>query len=139
VSEDILFDSITALGLMIAFYYGLTGFACAIYYRRELLSSAKGFFAAGVMPVLGGVMLAYIFVKSVSDFTGRHDKFLGLASPLQIATIFGILGIAFMLLQRINSPEFFRRKPELAKKGSLIVAPTPQASFATDGDAPGGG
>ena len=28
VSENILFDSIAALGLMIAFYYGLTGFAC---------------------------------------------------------------------------------------------------------------
>ena len=37
VSENILFDSIAALGLMIAFYYGLTGFACVIYYRRELL------------------------------------------------------------------------------------------------------
>ena len=23
---------------MIAFYYGLTGFACTIYYRRELLA-----------------------------------------------------------------------------------------------------
>ena len=29
VSEDILSDSIAALGLMIAFYYGLTGYACA--------------------------------------------------------------------------------------------------------------
>ena len=28
---------------MIAFYYGLTGFACAIYYRRELLNSAQNF------------------------------------------------------------------------------------------------
>ena len=34
VSANILFDSIAALGLMIAFYYGLTGFACAIYYRQ---------------------------------------------------------------------------------------------------------
>jgi amino acid transporter len=34
VSENILFDSIAALGLMIAFYYGITGFACTIYYRR---------------------------------------------------------------------------------------------------------
>jgi len=31
VSEDILFDSIASLGLMIAFYYGLTGYACAVY------------------------------------------------------------------------------------------------------------
>ena len=39
VSENILFDSIAALGLMIAFYYGITGFACTIYYRHELISS----------------------------------------------------------------------------------------------------
>ncbi len=28
VSADVLTDSISALGLVIAFYYGLTGFAC---------------------------------------------------------------------------------------------------------------
>ena len=54
VSENILFDSIAALGLMIAFYYGITGFACAIYYRRELLRSVKTFLLIGVGPTLGG-------------------------------------------------------------------------------------
>ena len=29
LSENFLFDSLTALSLMIAFYYALTGFACA--------------------------------------------------------------------------------------------------------------
>ena len=48
VSENILFDSIAALGLMIAFYYGLTGFACVIYYRRELFKSARNFVMIGV-------------------------------------------------------------------------------------------
>ena len=48
VSENILFDSIAALGLMIAFYYGLTGFACVIYYRRELFNSARNFVMIGV-------------------------------------------------------------------------------------------
>ena len=41
VSENILFDSIAALGLMIAFYYGITGFACAIYYRHELRARSR--------------------------------------------------------------------------------------------------
>ena len=36
ISKKFLFDSLTALGLMIAFYYALTGFACVIYYRREI-------------------------------------------------------------------------------------------------------
>ena len=50
VSEDILFDSLAALGLMIAFYIGITGFACTIYYRRELTRSVKNFFFVGVGP-----------------------------------------------------------------------------------------
>ena len=55
VSENILFDSIAALGLMIAFYYGMTGFACVWYFRRdltktrtELLARRRG--AAGRRP-----------------------------------------------------------------------------------------
>ena len=76
LSENILFDSLAALGLMIAFYYGLTGFACAIYYRRELFTSVKNFFAAGVLPVLGGLALTYIFVKSAqrSRRTGQARR-----------------------------------------------------------------
>src|SRR5215213_6358035 len=57
VSENILFDSIAALGLMIAFYYGLTGFACTVYYRRQLFRSLKSFLLLGVGPTLGGVIL----------------------------------------------------------------------------------
>jgi amino acid transporter len=36
VSQNVLNDSITGLGFQIAFYYGLTGFACTIYYRKEI-------------------------------------------------------------------------------------------------------
>ena len=49
VSENILFDSIAALGLMIAFYYGLTGFACTIYYRKRL-TQRQDFLLIGVLP-----------------------------------------------------------------------------------------
>ena len=57
VSQNILYDSIAALGLMIAFYYGLTGFACVWFFRRNL-RSVKGVFLAGVLPFLGGLSLA---------------------------------------------------------------------------------
>ena len=50
VSQNFLFDSLTALSLMIAFYYALTGFACAIFYRHELTKSVKNFFFIGVGP-----------------------------------------------------------------------------------------
>jgi amino acid transporter len=120
ISEDILGDSIAALGLMIAFYYGLTGFACVIFYRHEILRSLRGFLLAGVMPMVGGVTLTYVFVKSVSDLSepGKRDV-LGMGPPLAIAIFFAILGLVVMLLQRAADPEFFRRKRQVAPVGSL--------------------
>ena len=32
----VISDSVTALGVLIAFYYGLTGLACFWFYRRTL-------------------------------------------------------------------------------------------------------
>jgi amino acid transporter len=119
VSENILFDSIAALGLMIAFYYGLTGFACTIYYRHELLRSAKAFLLIGVGPFLGGAILLYIFVKSCIDLSKPEnsesgDSWLGLGPPLVIGLGFLLLGAVLMLLWRFGHPEFFRRRPEVA-------------------------
>src|SRR5262245_58643008 len=53
-------DAVTALGLYIAFYYGLTGFACAWYYRRNLTSSARNLWMRGIIPVTGAVMLWFL-------------------------------------------------------------------------------
>ena len=74
VSENILFDSIAALGLMIAFYYGITGFACAIYYRRELTNSVKNFVFVGVAPVIGGLVLLWLFYASCVDLSKPENS-----------------------------------------------------------------
>ena len=50
-------DAVTAIGMMIAFYYGLTGFACTWYYRHELTTSPRDFVLRGLIPTLGGLML----------------------------------------------------------------------------------
>ena len=55
LSEDILFDSIGGARLDDRVLHGITGFACAIYYRRELFNSVKNFFFIGVGPTVGGV------------------------------------------------------------------------------------
>ena len=62
---------------MICFYYGLTGFACTIYYRRHVFKSAKNFFFIGVLPMLGGLSLAYVFVKSVIDLRAVDSGYAG--------------------------------------------------------------
>ena len=38
ISDNILQDSILSLGLAIAFYYAITGYACVWYFRRELFT-----------------------------------------------------------------------------------------------------
>jgi amino acid transporter len=119
VSENILFYSIAALGLMIAFYYGITGFACTIYYRRQLLRSAKAFVLIGVGPTLGGLMLLGIFVKSCWDLSKPEnsesgDSWLGVGPPLIIGVGMLLLGVVLMLVWRSGNPDFFRRRTEVA-------------------------
>lgn len=139
VSEDILFDSLAALGLMIAFYIGLTGFACAIYYRREILRSVKNFFFVGVGPFAGGAILFYLLIKNAIELSDPSnsesgDSWLGLGPPLVIAGFFLILGVVLMFIQWRKFPAFFRRRPEVAPAGFLEgeaeIAPAPTSGGA---------
>jgi amino acid transporter len=128
LSEDILFDSLAALGLMISFYIGITGFACAIYYRRELLNSVKNFFFIGVGPAAGGAILFYLLIKNAIDLSDpanseSGNSWLGLGPPLVIAIFFLVLGGILMALQWRAMPEFFRRKPETVPPEVLARAP----------------
>jgi amino acid transporter len=123
VSQNVLGDSISALGFQIAFYYGLTGFACAIFYRRELTKSLRNFFMAGVVPFVGGLMLTGIFVKAFIDYNKVENtysgKFAGFGVPVAIGVGLLILGVVVMVIANIALPRFFRRKTETAVPGFL--------------------
>ncbi len=102
ISENILYDAIAALGLMIAFYYGLTGFAAVIFYRRHLLDSPKAFIMVGVAPFLGAVILTWALVRSAFDLADpanstAGDSWLGFGPPLVIAVGFMLLGVVLMI------------------------------------------
>ena len=117
LSENILYDSIAALGLMIAFYYGITGFACAIFYRHQLTRSVKNFFFIGVSPVIGGLILTWALVQSVIDLADpanseSGEAWLGVGPPLVIGVGMMVLGVILMLAQRMRDPDFFRRRAE---------------------------
>ena len=112
ISENFLFDSISALALMIAFYYALSGVACLIYYRRELTKSVWNFLAIGVGPALGAFLLGYLFVeatRSLSD-TGESysgQEILGVAPPLAIGYGFLLLGVVLMVIWRLTGHDRF--------------------------------
>ena len=123
-SEDILFDSLAALGLMISFYLGITGIACTVYYRRELFRSVKNFFFIGVGPTFGGLILFYLLVKNGIELADpanseSGNSWLGLGPPLVIAVFFLLLGILLMVVQWRKVPAFFKRRPEVVPAGFL--------------------
>ena len=41
LSENVLWDTILTLGMMICFYYGITAFACVWYFRKQWFDSAR--------------------------------------------------------------------------------------------------
>jgi amino acid transporter len=139
VSENILFDSIAALGLMIAFYYGLTGIACVIYYRKELTKSAKNFFFIGVSPLIGAIILGYVLVKSIIDLSKPANSesgasWFGVGPPLVIGVGSMVLGAIFMVLWSGKHKEFFQRKREIADPKILTGEVVGKASFAAESE-----
>ncbi|UUY02299.1 hypothetical protein LRS13_16485 [Svornostia abyssi] len=95
-SENFLFDSITALGLMIAFYYAITGIASAVFYREQLTDSIGNLFKMAILPVTGSVILTFVFVKAVITYANPDEAYsgslFGLGVPLVIGGGFLILG-----------------------------------------------
>ena len=51
--NSVIEDSVSALGVWIAFYYGLTGFSCFWYYRSTLRESARNLWMRGILPLVG--------------------------------------------------------------------------------------
>ncbi len=126
-SQDVLGDSITALGFAILFYYGFTGLACAVYFRKELRKSWQHFVMAGVVPLVGFGLMAAIFVKAFHDYSqpdaGYAKPLFGIQIPIVIGIGSLLLGIPLMVLCSLKYREFFRRKPELAAEGALDAEP----------------
>ncbi|WP_263106146.1 APC family permease [Kitasatospora sp. DSM 101779] len=126
ISGNVLADSIASVGLGIAFYYGLTGFACVWYYRKVLTRSVKDFVLKGVAPLLGGLMLLYFFCYGAFDVYADPD-YGSTSIDLPIfgktggVTVIGIgalvLGVILMLVQWAVQGSWFRR-PDVPKEAA---------------------
>ena len=112
-------DAVTAIGLYIAFYYGLTAFSCVWYYRKTLFSSARNLVMRGILPGLGGLIMYAAGIYALqSDWVASNSYtswtipglrwhiggifLIGLA-----AALVGLLGFIYM---RLTAPAFFRKQ-----------------------------
>ena len=64
----ILQDSITALGFQICFYLGLTGLACAWYYRKIIWDNLWQSITHIIWPAISGFFLFFIALYSIPNF-----------------------------------------------------------------------
>jgi len=119
----VIADSVTGIVLYIAFFYGLTGFACAWYYRRNLTSSTRNLFMQGILPVTGALILWFLGgwsiwldydVATANDYTmwtvpGLHWQIGG---AFVIAVAAGLVGVIVYLYCRFIRPgaPFFKKQ-----------------------------
>lgn len=125
LSENVLIDTIYALGLMICFYYSITAFACAWFFRAELRTSARALFFKGVLPVLGGLLLAAVFAKTLIDIWdpayGSGSSVFGVGSVFVIGVGLLLVGVVIMLVMQRRSPAFFRGEVLTRSTPALVV------------------
>ena len=132
---NIIPDAVTAIGLYIAFYYGLTGFACAWYYRHTLLHSMRHLWMRGILPVLGGLIL--YFAGGWSLWTAwdvaTDDSYTSWKMPFppywQIGGVFmiafasAVIGVVAMIVWRYTRPGFFKKETLTRHTPTLVPEP----------------
>src|SRR6266851_147729 len=116
-------DAVIAIGLYIAFYYGLTGFACAWYYRKNLTSSARNLWMQGILPLTGALILYFLGgwsiwldydVATANDYTMWTVPFIHwqIGGAFVIAVAAALVGLVVFLYCRFVAPgaAFFRKE-----------------------------
>ena len=120
-AQSVLGDSITALGFLIAFYYGLTGLACVVYYRRRLTAGIRQLITLGAVPLLGALLLAGIFVKAFTHYSqheigGAPVNYAAPVAGIEVPIVIGVgslvLGLVLSLGLRRTFPDYFGRSRE---------------------------
>lgn len=132
ISPTLLGALIGSIGLMIAFYYGLTGFACVWFYRKTLTTSFRNFVMRGLFPFLGGAMLAAVFGYGLVQFAqpdwlvddnGDNVTIFGFGATAVVGIAALVLGAILMGIWALRQPDFFRGKTLPRRSDDLVLAP----------------
>lgn len=116
ISENFLFDSLSALSIVVAFYYALTGIACAMYWRKALRRSVKAFLVVGVAPVVGAIVLFILLIAAMVEYADPEASYtgtaiMGMGAPLFMAVLIFAIGLVLMFVSRTTfAQEYFLRK-----------------------------
>jgi len=125
-------DAVTAIGLYIAFYYGMTGFACAWYYRSTLTRSMRDLWMRGILPVAGGLIMYFAGgwslwedwdVNTGNSFTSWTTPFYPhweIGGCFVIFFFSALAGVVFGIYSRFNDQAFFRKETLTRSTPTLV-------------------
>jgi amino acid transporter len=126
VSENVLVDSVSSLGLAVAFYYAMTAYACVWYFRRSLMASMRNFLLRGLLPLLGALTMTWAFARSSIDMVdpGYGETHFGPVGGVFVIGV-GVLavGVPLMLLATITGKDFFAGRTLNAQTEARIPPP----------------
>jgi len=111
ISTDVLEDSADSIGVMVAFYYALTAFACAWRFRNDFGRSPAGLLRRIVLPASGGVLLCIALVRSASDMAAvcyGKTSFAGVGGVFLLGVTPFVLGVLILALGRAWGGRYFR-------------------------------
>ncbi|HEV7184656.1 MAG: APC family permease [Actinomycetales bacterium] len=148
ISSSLLSALIGSIGLMIAFYYGLTGFACVWYYRKTLFRSFRNIIMRGVFPFLGGAMLLAVFVYGVVSFSapdwlvdanGKNVTIFGIGAEAVVGVGGLLIGAVLMAIWWWRRPDYFRGRTLPMRSDDLVLSAAgvaPRFGLPDSGDMP---
>jgi amino acid transporter len=99
---DVLEAAISALGLQIAFYYGLAALAVVLAYRRVLFRSVSNLVFIGLWPLLGAVFMFWVFIESLPELD-TTTKIVGIG-----ALALGLIPLGWYWAKGVA---YYRQKP----------------------------
>jgi amino acid transporter len=119
--NDVFGKLILEIGVLVAFYYGITGISCAWAFRKVLFTSVSLFFLAGLLPLVGGIFLFWIGYQVV--FPNGQITSDAISTALPVLITFG-LGIVLVIVAAVvNKSGFFHEKTvSYVKKNGQLMA-----------------
>jgi amino acid transporter len=128
---------IGSIGLMIAFYYGLTGFACTWFYRKSIFSDVRSFFMRGLIPLAGGITMLATFFYGLQQFlapdwlqdeNGEDITLFGYGAVGVTGLLAMLIGLVLMFVWWAVDEDFFNGRTLPMRAGHDLVLAGPHVN-----------